>query len=138
MATAKRLAEQFDRAEVGERALVLALQHPRLLALQETEGQQQLVGGLPADADLLGAVILEGGVPPTLELAGIGNSGQRFAEFDDELMESYLEDEDSVTPEMIRRALRASSPRSRCCGRSSSRGRRSRTPRPASRSFLSA
>ena len=29
------------------------------------------------------------------------------AEFDDELMESYLEDEDSVTPEMIRRALRA-------------------------------
>ena len=29
------------------------------------------------------------------------------AEFDDELMESYLEDENSVTPEMIRRALRA-------------------------------
>jgi elongation factor G len=29
------------------------------------------------------------------------------AEYDDELMESYLEDEDSVTPEMIRRALRA-------------------------------
>ena len=28
------------------------------------------------------------------------------AEFDDELMETYLEDEDSVTPEMIRRALR--------------------------------
>ena len=29
------------------------------------------------------------------------------AEYDDELMESYLEDESSVTPEMIRRALRA-------------------------------
>jgi elongation factor G len=29
------------------------------------------------------------------------------AEYDDELMESYLEDENSVTPEMIRRALRA-------------------------------
>jgi elongation factor G len=30
----------------------------------------------------------------------------RVAEFDDELMESYIEDEESVTPEMIRRALR--------------------------------
>ncbi len=30
-----------------------------------------------------------------------------IAEHDDELMETYLEDEDSVTPEMIRRALRA-------------------------------
>jgi elongation factor G len=29
------------------------------------------------------------------------------AEFDDELMETYLEDESAVTPEMIRRALRA-------------------------------
>jgi elongation factor G len=29
-----------------------------------------------------------------------------IAEFDDELMETYLEDESSVTPEMIRRALR--------------------------------
>ncbi len=29
------------------------------------------------------------------------------AEFDDELTETYLEDEDAVTPEMIRRALRA-------------------------------
>src|ERR687898_1984384 len=29
------------------------------------------------------------------------------AEFDDELMETYLEDESSVTPEMIRRALRS-------------------------------
>jgi elongation factor G len=30
----------------------------------------------------------------------------RVAEFDDELMETYVEDEESVTPEMIRRALR--------------------------------
>jgi elongation factor G len=30
----------------------------------------------------------------------------RVAEFDDELMETYIEDEESVTPEMIRRALR--------------------------------
>ena len=30
-----------------------------------------------------------------------------IAEFDDELMETYLEDEEAVTPEMIRRALRA-------------------------------
>ena len=30
-----------------------------------------------------------------------------IAEFDDELMETYLEDESAVTPEMIRRALRA-------------------------------
>src|SRR5262249_49880424 len=30
-----------------------------------------------------------------------------IAEFDDELTETYLEDEESVTPEMIRRALRA-------------------------------
>jgi elongation factor G len=30
----------------------------------------------------------------------------KVAEFDDELMETYVEDEESVTPEMIRRALR--------------------------------
>jgi elongation factor G len=30
----------------------------------------------------------------------------KVAEFDDELMETYIEDEESVTPEMIRRALR--------------------------------
>jgi len=30
----------------------------------------------------------------------------RVAEFDDELMETYIEDEESVTPEMVRRALR--------------------------------
>jgi len=30
----------------------------------------------------------------------------KVAEFDDELMETFVEDEDSVTPEMIRRALR--------------------------------
>jgi elongation factor G len=30
----------------------------------------------------------------------------KVAEFDDELMEAFVEDEDSVTPEMIRRALR--------------------------------
>ena len=29
----------------------------------------------------------------------------RVAEFDDELMETYVEDEESVTPEMLRRAL---------------------------------
>jgi len=31
----------------------------------------------------------------------------RVAEFDDELMETYIEDEESVTPEMLKRALRA-------------------------------
>jgi elongation factor G len=30
----------------------------------------------------------------------------KVAEFDDELMETYIEDEESVTPEMVRRALR--------------------------------
>ncbi|HEY5478884.1 MAG TPA: GTP-binding protein, partial [Gaiellaceae bacterium] len=31
----------------------------------------------------------------------------RVAEFDDELMETYVEDEESVTPDMLRRALRS-------------------------------
>ena len=34
-------------------------------------------------------------------------SSTEIAEFDDELTETYLEDEAAVTPEMIRRALRA-------------------------------
>jgi len=45
------------------------------------------------------------------ELAAAAEAGHHavidgIAEFDDELMETYLEDESSVTPEMIRRALR--------------------------------
>jgi len=45
------------------------------------------------------------------ELADAAHAGHHdlidlVAEFDDELMETYLEDEASVTPEMIRRALR--------------------------------
>ena len=46
------------------------------------------------------------------ELAGRAEAAHHalidgIAEFDDELMETYLEDESAVTPEMLRRALRA-------------------------------
>ena len=43
-----------------------------------------------------------------VERAGVGHHAliDAIAEFDDELMETYLEDESMVTPEMIRRALR--------------------------------
>jgi elongation factor G len=49
-------------------------------------------------------------VPAELEQAAAGAHHaliDAIAEFDDELMETYLEDEFAVTPEMIRRALRA-------------------------------
>jgi elongation factor G len=58
----------------------------------------------------LGTDLVVDDVPAGLETAA--HAGHHalidgIAEFDDELMETYLEDEGSVTPEMIRRALRA-------------------------------
>ena len=58
----------------------------------------------------LGTEYVVGDVPAALlERAEIGHHAliDAVAEFDDELMETYLEDESAVTPEMIRRALRA-------------------------------
>jgi elongation factor G len=58
----------------------------------------------------LGTEYVVGEVPA--ELAARAEEGHHalidaVAEFDDELMETYLEDEGAVTPEMLRRALRA-------------------------------
>ena len=60
--------------------------------------------------DDLGQTFTVGDIPA--ELADAANEAHHalidaIAEHDDELMEAYLEDEASVTPEMIRRALRA-------------------------------
>jgi elongation factor G len=60
--------------------------------------------------DELGTKVEEGGIPVELtEQAEEYHHAliDAIAEFDDELMETYLEDESAVTPEMIRRALRA-------------------------------
>jgi elongation factor G len=59
--------------------------------------------------DPLGANIAEGDVPAELLEQAQEYHHQlidAIAEKDEELLETYLEDEDSVTPEMIRRALR--------------------------------
>jgi elongation factor G len=59
--------------------------------------------------DELGTKVEEGDVPVELkEQAEEYHHAliDAIAEFDDELMETYLEDESTVTPEMIRRALR--------------------------------
>jgi len=61
-------------------------------------------------ANALGTELLVEDVPA--ELAAAADAAHHalidaIAEFDDELMETYLEDEGSVTSEMIRRALRA-------------------------------
>ncbi|MCI0633262.1 MAG: elongation factor G, partial [Actinobacteria bacterium] len=60
-------------------------------------------------ANALGTELSVDDVPP--QLAAAAEAGHHalidgIAEFDDELMETYLEDESTVTPEMIRRALR--------------------------------
>jgi elongation factor G len=60
--------------------------------------------------DDLGTRVEEGEIPPELlEQAEEYHHAliDAIAEFDDELTETYLEDESAVTPEMIRRALRA-------------------------------
>ncbi len=59
--------------------------------------------------DVLGTDVLVDEIPAAL--SGAAEAGHHalidaIAEFDDELTETYLEDESSVTPEMIRRALR--------------------------------
>ncbi|HSG14183.1 MAG TPA: elongation factor G [Gaiellaceae bacterium] len=61
-------------------------------------------------ANALGTDIEVGDIPSeSLEAAQEGHHAliDAIAEFDDELMETYLLDESAVTPEMIRRALRA-------------------------------
>src|SRR6188474_230711 len=58
----------------------------------------------------LGTEFETGEIPPQLlERAEAAHHAliDGIAEFDDELMETYLEDESAVTPEMLRRALRA-------------------------------
>lgn len=59
--------------------------------------------------DVLGANVDEGDIPAELQEQASEYHHQlidAIAEKDEELLETYLEDEDSVTPEMIRRALR--------------------------------
>jgi elongation factor G len=73
---------------------VVDLVEMRAIVYEDDLGQEFTVGDIPA------------------ELADAARAAHHalidaVAEFDDELMETYLEDESAVTPEMIKRALRA-------------------------------
>jgi len=80
-------------------------------------GQEEAFSGIVDLVDMkattylnaLGTELQTEEIPP--QLAAAAEAGHHalidaIAEFDDELMETYLEDEGAVTPEMIRRALR--------------------------------
>ncbi|MGL6279794.1 MAG: elongation factor G [Gaiella sp.] len=85
---------QLPIGEEDQHKGVVDLVEMRSIVYEDDLGQQFTVGEIPA------------------ELASAAAEAHHalidaIAEFDDELMETYLGDEDAVTPEMIRRALRA-------------------------------
>jgi elongation factor G len=73
---------------------VVDLVEMKVVVYEDDLGQQFTVGDIPAEL---------------ADAARVGHHAliDAVAEFDDELMETYLEDESAVTPEMIKRALRA-------------------------------
>ncbi len=91
---ANPVAVQLPVGEEERHRGVVDLVEMRAITYEDDLGQKFTVGEIPA------------------ELAAAAHDGHHalidaVAEFDDELMETYLGDEESVTPEMIRRALRA-------------------------------
>ncbi|HEU5009839.1 MAG TPA: GTP-binding protein, partial [Gaiellaceae bacterium] len=85
---------QIPIGEEDQHVGVVDLVEMRAIVYEDELGQSFTVGEIPA------------------ELAAAAEEAHHalidaIAEFDDELMETYLEDEEAVTPEMIRRALRA-------------------------------
>ena len=86
---------QLPIGEEDQHVGVVDLVEMRAIVYEDELGQSFTIGGDPRGA--------RGGRRAEAHHALI----DAIAEHDDELMEAYLEDESSVTPEMIRRALRA-------------------------------
>jgi elongation factor G len=109
-----RTGADFDAAVQSMRDRLGALPVPIHLPIGREEGFSGIVDLVEMKAisytNALGTEFSLEDIPPELvERAEAGHHAliDAIAEFDDELTETYLEDEGAVTPEMIRRALRA-------------------------------
>ncbi len=109
-----RTGASFANAVQSMRERLGANPVPIQLPIGEEDGHVGVVDLVEMRAivyeDDLGMTFTVGEIPT--ELADAAHEGHHalidaVAEYDDELMETYLEDESAVTPEMIRRALRA-------------------------------
>jgi elongation factor G len=108
-----RTGADFDAAVQSMRDRLGATPVPIHLPIGREDGFSGIVDLVEMKAitytNALGTEFSLDDVPPELvERAEAGHHAliDAIAEFDDELTEAYLEDESSVTPEMIRRALR--------------------------------
>jgi elongation factor G len=108
-----RTGSDFDAAVQSMRDRLGATPVPIHVPIGEEEEFAGIVDLVEMKAityvNALGTEFATGEIPA--ELAGRAQEAHHLlidgiAEFDDELMETYLEDESAVTPEMIRRALR--------------------------------
>jgi elongation factor G len=108
-----RTGADFDAAVQSMRDRLGAIAVPIHVPIGREEGFAGVVDLVEMKAvtyvNALGTEFAVGPIPPELvERAEAGHHAliDAIAEFDDELMEAYLEDEDAVSSEMIRRALR--------------------------------
>jgi elongation factor G len=108
-----RTGADFDAAVQSMRDRLGAIAVPIHVPIGREEGFAGVVDLVEMKAvtyvNALGTEFAVGPIPPELvEPAEAGHHAliDAIAEFDDELMEAYLEDEDAVSSEMIRRALR--------------------------------
>jgi elongation factor G len=109
-----RTGADFDAAVQSMRDRLGATPVPIHIPIGREDGFSGIVDLVEMKAtrytNALGTEFSLEGIPPELvERAEAGHHAliDAIAEFDDELTETYLEDEGAVTPEMIRRALRA-------------------------------
>ena len=108
-----RTGADFDAAVQSMRDRLGAMPLPIHVPIGQEEAFEGIVDLVEMKAityvNALGTEFSVGEIPPQLlERAQAGHHAliDGIAEFDDELMETYLEDESSVTPELLRRALR--------------------------------
>ncbi len=108
-----RTGADFDAAVQSMRDRLGATPLPIHVPIGQEEAFEGIVDLVEMKAvtyvNALGTEFSVGEIPAQLlERAEAGHHAliDGIAEFDDELMEAYLEDESSVTPEMLRRALR--------------------------------
>ncbi len=108
-----RTGADFDAAVQSMRDRLGATPLPIHVPIGQEEAFEGIVDLVEMKAvtyvNALGTEFSVGEIPAQLlERAEAGHHAliDGIAEFDDELMETYLEDESSVTPEMLRRALR--------------------------------
>jgi elongation factor G len=109
-----RTGADFDAAVQSMRDRLGAMPVPIHIPIGREDGFSGIVDLVEMKAitytNALGTEFSLEDIPPELvERAEAGHHAliDAIAEFDDELTETYLEDESAVTPEMIRRALRA-------------------------------